>query len=55
MIQGPYTERIDLWFELLFVTEIRHVIEWLREIKIADQDCYKFLLTQQNKFFIDSM
>ncbi len=35
-ILGPYTERIDLWFEQFFVKEIRHVIEWLREIKTAD-------------------
>ncbi len=35
---GPYTERIDLWFETFFLlTEIMHVIEWLREIKTADQ------------------
>ncbi len=36
-IQGPYTERIDLWFEPFFVKEIRRVIEWLQEIKKADQ------------------
>jgi hypothetical protein len=47
---GPYTETIDLWFELFFVKEIRRVIEWLREIKTANQHCYKFLLIQQNKF-----
>jgi hypothetical protein len=40
---GPYTERIDLCFEPFFVKEIRRVIEWLREIKTADQYCYKFL------------
>jgi len=49
--QGPYAERIDLCFEPFFVKEIRHVIEWLREIKTADQHCYKFLLIQQNKLF----
>jgi hypothetical protein len=49
--QGPYTEWIDLWFEPFFVKEIRLVIEWLREIKTADQHCYKFLLIQQNNFF----
>ncbi len=48
-IRGPYTERIDLWFEPL--KEIRRVIEWLQEIKTADQHCYKCLLIQQNKFF----
>ncbi len=35
----------------VFVKEIRRVIEWLREIKTADQHCYKFLLIQLNKFF----
>jgi len=34
---GPDTERIDLWFEAFFVTELRRVIEWLQEIKTADQ------------------
>ncbi len=49
-VQGPYTETIDLWFEPFFAKEIRRVIEWLREIKTADQHCYKFILIQQ-KFF----
>jgi hypothetical protein len=49
-VQGPYTETIDLWFEPFFAKEIRRVIEWLREIKTADQHCYKFLLIQQTKF-----
>ncbi len=31
--------------------EIRPEIEWLREIKTADQHCYKFLLIQQNRCF----
>ena len=48
---GPYTETIDLWFEPYFAKEIRLVIEWLREIKTADQHCYKFILIQQNKYF----
>ncbi len=50
-IQGPYTETIDLWIEPFFAKEIRRVIEWLREIKTADQHCFQFLLIQQNKFF----
>jgi hypothetical protein len=33
----PHTERIDLWFEEFFVKEIRRVIEWLQEIKKAEQ------------------
>ncbi len=49
---GPYTARNYLWLELCFVKEIRRVIEWLIEIKTADQHFYKFLLMQQNKFFI---
>ncbi len=53
-IQGLYTERIDLWFEPFFVKEIRLVIKWLREIKTADQHCYKILQLQQKKNF-DSM
>ncbi len=52
---GPYTERIDLWFEQFFVKKIRRVIEWLREIKTADQHCYKYFLIQQNKFFLNSL
>jgi len=40
--QGPYTEKIDLWFEPFFVKEVRRVIDWLREIKTADQHCYNF-------------
>ncbi len=47
----PNTERIDHWFEPFFVKEIRRVIELLREIKTADQQCYNFLLIPQNKFF----
>ncbi len=47
---GPYTETIDLWFEPFFVKEIRRVIEWLQEIKTANQHCYKFLLIHQNIF-----
>jgi hypothetical protein len=49
--QGPYTETIDLWFEPFFVKEIKRVIEWLRDIKTADQHSYKFILIEQNKFF----
>jgi hypothetical protein len=30
-------ERIDLWFELFFVKEIRRIIEWLQEIKTVEQ------------------
>ncbi len=30
---GPYTERIDLWFDASFVKEIRRVSKWLQEIK----------------------
>jgi len=30
-IRGPYTERIELWFEQFFVKEIRRVIEWLQD------------------------
>ncbi len=48
---GPYSERIYLWFEPFFIKEIRCVIEWLRDIKTADQHSYKFLQIQQNKFF----
>ncbi len=33
--RGPYTERIDLWFEPFFVKETRRVVEWLREMKTA--------------------
>ncbi len=47
---GLYTGRIDLWFEPFFVKEIRRVIEWLREIKTANQHCYKFLLIHQSNF-----
>ncbi len=50
--QSTYTERFDLLFEPFFVKEIRRVIDWLREIKTADQHCYKFLLLQQNNFFL---
>ncbi len=45
-----YTETIDLWIEPFFAKEIRRVIEWLQEIKTADQHCFKFLIIQQNKF-----
>jgi len=48
---GLYTETIDLSFEPFFAKEIRRVIDWLREIKTADQHCYRFILIQQNKFF----
>jgi hypothetical protein len=48
---GPYTETIDLWFEPFFWTETWRIIEWLREIKTADQNCYKFIIIQQNKCF----
>ncbi len=41
---GPYTETIDLLFEPFFAQEKRRVIEWLREIKTADQHCYKFII-----------
>ncbi len=37
----------------VFVKEIRRVIEWLREIKIADQHCSKFLPIQHKKKFLD--
>jgi hypothetical protein len=50
-LQDPYTETIDLWFELFFAKEVRRVIEWLQEIKTADLHCYKFILIQQNTFF----
>ncbi len=37
-VQGPYTERIDLWFEAFFCKrERRHITEWLQETKTADQ------------------
>ncbi len=39
-LRGPYTETIDLWVELFFANEIRRIIEWLRDIKTADQHCY---------------
>jgi hypothetical protein len=45
--QGPYTDRIYLWFKAFLVKEIRGVIEWLQEIKTADQweqHCCKILL-----------
>ncbi len=35
--QGPYTEKIDLCFEPVFLKEIMRVIEWLQEIKTADK------------------
>jgi hypothetical protein len=35
-LQSPYSDRSDLRFELLFVKEIRHVIEF-QEIKTVDQ------------------
>ncbi len=34
LVKGPYTERINLWFEPFFVKEIRRVIEWLQDIKL---------------------
>ncbi len=49
--RGPYTETIYLWFEPIFAKEIRRIIEWLREIKTADRDCYTFLLIQNQKIF----
>ncbi len=36
-VQGPYTQTIDLWFEPFFEKEIRRVIEWMQDIKTADQ------------------
>ncbi len=45
-LQSIY-RKIDLWF----VKGIGRVIEWLQEIKTADQHCYSFLLIQKKKFF----
>jgi hypothetical protein len=36
---SPYTETIDLCFELFFAKEIRRVFERLREIETDDQHC----------------
>ncbi len=38
-------------FWTVFVKEIVRLIEWLQEIKTADQHCNKFLLNEQNNFF----
>ncbi len=50
-----YRNNSSLIWTVFFTKEIRRVIELLREIKTADHHSYKFILIQQNKFFLNSM